>query len=347
MPPPPPRPPQQPLPPSARGGASGLLDAKAMADDFLSTLQSSSSNVLPSGAEGADTAEEEGGGREAPSVTPSTGTAAAGLPVAPTVTGMQGSHVATAAARAPGLAGPSSSVGQGAAGIPVVDRPLDLFKAIFEAEEDEEEDEWEEEKDEAAAKLQVAGGEADGITGSGGGEAIRQTLSASDGVGSKPSGGGGGTAGGGTVGPAKALADALLRAQQLSSTRAEEARAARSAHAAVQGLPTVLPATQAVLPEPGGASQDPAMQERILSALAALRGIKKGERKEKRGKKEKREKEKKSKKHSKHSSKGEGMKKSKKHKEPDGHKKKRSRRDDSSGGDGSGSDGNSSDDSSV
>jgi G patch domain-containing protein 1 len=212
-----------------------------------------------------------------------------------------------------------------------MDRPLDLFKAIFEAEEEEEEEEEAVMEREVLDKSKAH----DAETGLNGlddppvqhrgdtGEAIRtfsaeraEAAAASNGA---PSLGGASTV---SAGPAKTLADALLRAQALSKKSAEEASKTR-AGSVQQAMPHLLPSEvdkEVALGnkvDSSSSSQDPAMQQRILEALAVLHDMKKSE-----------------KKHRKHGSKDKKHKKEKKKSSSKGSKKhkKSSRKKDNSDG---------------
>jgi len=291
LPPPPPLPQHpQALTSAKGGGASGLLDPKSMAEDFLSSLQPDlldSVDVGPqSSADGPDSQGPVAGplGGADGTTPPTSSDAGEGAPPLPSPPPLAGAPPTTAPIP------PNSSSGVR------VQRPLDLFKAIFEADEDEDEDE-----EEAAHPGQPQDGRSTEVTGgSGAGEdgAPQEGDDASPSAAAppqeereeptdrreaaeaprvaEPSRA--------RDPPGKALAEALLRAQAMSEAKVAGAKA-QASHAAAalgQGLPSaVAPVAAQMQPR-----SDPALQDRILSALATLRGLKK-ERKEKKRKKDK------------------------------------------------------------
>ncbi|EFJ49630.1 hypothetical protein VOLCADRAFT_104208 [Volvox carteri f. nagariensis] len=150
-----------------------------------------------------------------------------------------------------------------------LDKPLDLFAAIFEAESEEEDEEEEgqgQEKEAGAGKH--AGGRTGDEVAEGGPVGVPAAAIAS----------GGGT----TVGPAKSLAEALMRAQEVSAKRAQEARESRQAEALQEQLlagaaPTATSGGAAAAAAAGGAVMapggilgpvDPEVQDRIRTALS-------------------------------------------------------------------------------
>ncbi|GAX77920.1 hypothetical protein CEUSTIGMA_g5362.t1 [Chlamydomonas eustigma] len=309
---------------SSLGGASGLIDAKAMAADFLSSLPdvfldeevTNPADTYQPGGE--PTASERSVGERA---VDDKGEAlkieAAG-------------EAADARARPRGLVSEGSSEGAASRTVVTVeslvsaapfakptvtmDRPLDLFKAIFEADEDDEEVE---EEPEESVEQGNAGDELIGLKqgqavvhhggGEGGGnKALQTTFTDADNYPEAGTTAAGHASSVSSVGPAKALADALLRAQALSKKSAEEASKARagSTQQLVLGLPSTLEKAAGTamgngVSLPSTSQHDPAMQQRIFEALAVLKDIKKS---------------KNSKKHKKHGSKGKKHKKDEKKK---------------------------------